>query len=254
MTMRPFLRTIALLPALLLSLLWTPSASFALGIDKLYANLDGSSGFRSIGSFMVFNDDGDEQVFVTAQVFKWDMTQADPIVLTPSEDLEIFPAFARMPVGGSSAFKVKYVGKTPLAENTYRILFRAVKVPAGSGAGGSQELRESFKPQAAVGLSMTVPVYVADMSTKADVLSKVVAKGSRGDKGLALEIDNQGNRRVTIAGYKLDGVEQPTNLGIVLSGHARRFDIAGATGGSKVTEVKLSFGDQTGWVAVEAMR
>jgi P pilus assembly chaperone PapD len=236
--------------AVLLLLLLAPKVGLPLGVDQLSITIDGGAkAFTKKGKFIVFNDDGKAPTFVTAQVFTWDMTATNPLILTPSEDLDVVPPVIRLATGASLGFTVAYRGKPPGAEKTYRVLFRSVKEPEQAPSADSVST-ESPSAGANIGLSFTVPVYVFDSSIKPMVLSKVAAKVPRSEGGKAVDIENQGNRHVTVSGYRTDGVDHHLKKGVVLAGQSNRFLLPGAEN-AKSTEVQISFGDESIWIPAE---
>ncbi|WP_155740368.1 molecular chaperone [Burkholderia territorii] len=194
----------------------------AFGIDKLSAELDVSRGFKSIATFVVFNDESDETIFVTARGLKWDADDSGGLITTPSRDLEIFPSVQKIGPGSTAAFKVRYSGTPPQGEGSYRVLFTQVRLPSGPSEheGRLTKTMGEIDQGISVGLAMTVPIYVSDFSSKSNVLDQISASVVRMDNKSTLEVVNKGDRHVTITGYRLNGTAKP-GLGVVLPGRSR---------------------------------
>lgn len=209
-----------------LLLLCCGSRTFALGVDKLSAELDASRGFKSVATFVVFNDDSDKPAFVTARALKWDADSKGTLTTTASQDLQIYPSVQKIAPGEQGTFKVRYAGPPVSdAEGNYRVFFTQIRLPS-AGAASTQEgdLGMKVDQDVSVGLAMTVPVYVSDFSAKTDVLDQVSARLSQSGTSAKLDVRNNGNRHITITGYRLNGAQKP-GLGVVLANHAREFQL-----------------------------
>ena len=244
MNTAPLRRSVALAALALIT------RSHALGVDKLLAELDTTKDFHGVASFTVFNDDSAEQVFVTAQGLRWDMTPEDPMKMSPTHDLAIFPPVQRIAAGGTATFRIRYAGPPITVESCYRILFRSVRIPASAAGKASAPLTvEDVKSSALVGLSMTVPVYVADQSTAAAVLDKIQARYKPDGNALDLTVEDGGSRHVTIQAYRIDGQEHARALGVVQGGHSRRFKVDAAPPASQL-EIQVADHDRSAWITV----
>lgn len=217
--LRLFRAPVALAAAVLLAC----PPGWALGVDKLMAELDASPQFHSTAPLVVFND-SDKPVYVAAQGLTWDVDPQGQFLTAATTDLEIVPSIARVPAGGSARFRLRYKGE-PLAsrEATYRVMFKEVPVPDRTRPAAPGDA------PATAGLSVspafTIPVYVSDFSVDSDVLQRVQASFTWADGRLQVKLDNPGDRHVLIKELLLDGEARP-GVGPVLAHRSRQFPLA----------------------------
>lgn len=222
--------------------------SFAFGIDKLAANLDVGANFKSVASFLIFNDDSDKAAYVTAEGLSWEMNEGGQMTTKPSEDIQIFPSVIRIPAGGSATFKVRYTGSPPSGEANYRVLFKETVIPTVAQDSKEVKLSELINNTTSVGMAITVPLYVTDFTQKTDVLDHVSALFTSSDKSTQLIIDNGGDRHITITDYRINGKDSGKGLGIVLANLKRPFTLDALAPGASV-DVKISYKEQSKWIS-----
>lgn len=242
------------LAMLSLALAYAAPSSFAFGIDKLSAELDVSKGFKSVASFVLFNDTSESMIFATARALKWDMDKRGETQLVPSSDIRIYPSVQKIAPGESATFKVRYQGPPPTGEATYRVCFEEIQLPAGTTAKEGEITVTTSKGTAGlqIGIAMTVPVYVADFSSKTDVLNHVSARLVReGDKSV-LEVDNAGDRHIAISAHRMNGTPGGA-LGVVLAKHQRMLPIA-ANDTIKELVLTVAYGTATREVVVRGLQ
>ena len=197
--------------------------SFSFGIDRISAQLDVAGGFKSTETFVIFNDGRENAIFTTAKALKWETKPDGQMILTPSEDLQIFPSVQRIGAGESATFKVRYRGAPLQGEGYYRVLFEEIQLPTiGTTKGDENSIGTTSQISSAVtaGLAMTVPVYVSNFAVKADSLDRVTVRLVKEGSKLFAEVDNQTNRYIVITGCKVNGVESGPK-GVVFALHKR---------------------------------
>ncbi|MGP8431799.1 hypothetical protein ACT2FY_01075 [Paraburkholderia fungorum] len=218
--------------------------SYGFGIDRLSAELDASQHFKSVTSFVVFNDDSNETIFVTARALKWDLGSKGDMTTTPSEDLEMYPSVQKIRPGESGVFKVRYSGAPLTGEGNYRVLFTQIRIPGGVGT-NEDGITSVIGQDVAVGLAMTVPVYVSDFSVKSDVLDHVVAKFSQKSDRMTIDVANGGNRHIVVKSYRVNGT-QKLALGPVLANHERSFSVESSSSEAiKSVELEIIYRDKS---------
>ncbi|WP_186053797.1 molecular chaperone [Burkholderia gladioli] len=212
-----------LVPFLLMAI---ANQSFALGIDKLYAELDASKGFKSVSTLVVFNDESKETVFVTARALKWSLDKDGKYETESTQDLSIYPSVQKIRPGENGAFKIRYNGSPVKSEANYRIYFSQIKLPNAQSIpdGNLSKATEEVEQSVLVGLAMTVPVYVSDFSVKSDLRKQVTATYSIKDGKVMLDVINHGLRHITIKKYRVNGLDKQA-LGVVLAEGERLFQI-----------------------------
>lgn len=224
--------------------------AYGFGIDKLYGELDAAKSFRSVATFRIFNDSQNERIFVTARQMKWDMDGNGTYLLETSDDLKISPQIQQIAAGDSATFKVQYLGSDPIAEKAYRVYFTEILLP-------SDRREESRAPEAfavdsvtsdmRAGISVSVPIYVSDLSKKDEnqehVKAHLLASCRHRDDYASVEVNNSSKRRVTVLDYKIGSFESK-GLGVVLDGHIRVFQLP-CKGGDGDIWMNISDGDST---------
>lgn len=214
---------------------------WALGVDKLLAELDVSPKFRSTAPLMVFND-SDRPVYVAAQGMTWDVDPKGQFITGPTADLEILPSIQRVPAGGSARFRLRYKGE-PLAarEATYRVMFKELPIPDREQAGGGPDAAPA--PAMSVSPAFTIPVYVSDFTVESDVLQRVRARFTWAEGQIRLQLDNEGDRHVIVKELAVDGEIRP-GVGPVLAHRSREFQVP-ARDRARSVDVTLGYRDQT---------
>lgn len=237
--------------ALLAGLILIAMQVNALGIDKRRADLDVSKSFKSIATFTVFNEGSNDDVFATARGMTWSSTEDNPVVMTPTDDMQIFPAVQRIPAGGSAQIKIRYAGPTVDGERAYRLMIAEVRVPKGMETDGKKSFEEISAASASgtVQTAMTVPVYVSDRVASKDLLSNLQYSWHRTDKDTLVVVKNPGRFHIEINGLRVNGVDKELALGPVLAEKTRIFAIKNDAPIERV-EVQIKSGKESNWVVV----
>ncbi|TXC62130.1 hypothetical protein FSC37_22460 [Piscinibacter aquaticus] len=163
--------------------------SMALGVDKLLIDLDANGKFSASEKLTVYNDTGNDKIFVTAQVFQWSMDEDGAMKLTPTTDVKAFPTVQTIDPGATGNFRVRYVGAAPKGEAYYRVLLKEVRLPASvKNPDAVTEAEASLQ----VGISVTVPIYVSDYTNAKSALERVQLEIANVSGEKILRVDNQG--------------------------------------------------------------
>lgn len=223
----------------------------ALGIDKRRADLDVSKSFKSISTFIVFNEGNTEDVFATARGMKWDSTEDNPVVMTPTDELQIFPSVQRIPAGGSAQIKVRYAGPPVNGERTYRLMVTEMRIPKGMEDDGKKSFEEITAASASgtVQTAMTVPIYVSDRVEAKDLLTNLQYFFRKTETESLVVMKNPGSFHVEVTGLRINGVDKELALGPVLGGKTRFFPIKSEAAIDRV-EVQIKSGRDSSWVVV----
>jgi len=214
----------------------------ALGIDKVFGELDVARGFKSVTAFSVFND-RNQEIFVTSKGLSWDMDRSGQITTAPSNDLEIFPPALRVMPGDSATFKIRYIGNSMEGEGQYRVMFNEVLIPEHKKANDKLENIKTGGSNVGIGISITVPVYVSDLSKQERIFEGVTASYKQNGRKLSLLVKNVGGHHISIRECSVNGTPMP-ELGIVLSHHDRLFVLETTDTVSSVV-LKLAYRDKT---------
>jgi P pilus assembly chaperone PapD len=176
--------------------------AFALGIDKLWLEIDANGKFSSASQVVLFNDTNDV-VHVTGRPLAWNSDEAGTLTTEPSTDLAISPATARIPAQGAAVFSVRYVGPKKEGESTFRASFRETRMPAldpdnaGQGVGA----------QVLAGIVVTIPVFVSDFASRAPAFKDVQATFRRTGQDTMLSVKNGGGRHVIVDAIRVGDEE-----------------------------------------------
>lgn len=176
----------------------------------------------SPNTFLKINNTSDVSKRFQAQVFNWTQTDKEPIQLTPSEEIVLFPLLLTIESGKSRDLRVGIVAPPKLVEKTYRILIQELpdaqtqEKPEGTGV--------SFM------IKMSVPVFVTPEKPQ----SQPGITNLANNKGkLSFQLTNTGNvhymaKEMQVTGTDASGktVFEKSRTGwYVLSGSTPIYDL-----------------------------
>ncbi|MDQ0012194.1 P pilus assembly chaperone PapD [Variovorax boronicumulans] len=176
--------------------------AFALGIDKLSLDIDANGKFSSSSQVVLFNDTNDV-VFVTGRPLAWSSDDAGSLTTSPTTELVISPAMARIPAQGSATFSIRYIGPKKETEATFRAAFRETRMPGLEGGGDTG----GVGAQVLAGIVVTIPVFVSDYAAKIPAFKDVEASFRRNGQEAMLTVNNGGGRHVIVDSVRIGDQE-----------------------------------------------
>ena len=167
-------------------------------------------------------NDGDEELVMQAEVFKWDQKPGGEDELVASDDLVLSPPILKLAPKARQVVRLALINRTALDRQvTYRLVVREVP-----------EVKQATNIQMQVALAFSMPVFITPQGAKRNLgctASRATADVAR------ISCENTGNAYAQIREFSLtsatgDRTSGGSAGGYILPGVKRAFDIRRAAG------------------------